>query len=395
MEILGSKILIINIGSASKKYSVFDGLEEIIFFHFEKSGSGFVLSIKGSNRFEKDKVSKDDYENSLEFLSNYLNDNLNIKIRDFQGLSFRIVASGSFFLSHREIDDEYLQELEKAKEHSSLHLEPVLEEFKKAKKIFKEQKKFGISDSAFHKTKLEESKYYGISKELQNKYDYKRFGFHGLSVESVVEKIKQKNEDKEKIIICHLGGGISITALKNGKSLDNTMGFSPLEGPMMATRSGNVDFDLIQSLFEKEKIKKQDIQDEFLYEKSGLLGFSGISSDLRVLKTETFKGNKDARFTIQVYIYNIVKQIAQMISILKGVDLIVFTGTIGFRADFIRELILDEMKWLDIEYDIEKNITSDLNSDYFYINTSNSKVKILVCETDEMEIMAKNTLKIM
>lgn len=393
---MGFKILIINIGSASKKYSVYDGMDELIFFHFEKSGEEFLLTIKGSGRFEKDKASADDYSNSLEFLSNYLSENMSIDIDDFCALSFRIVAPGTYFLDHKEMTDEYLKELERARENSDLHLAPVLEEFKKAQKVFPEQKKFGISDSAFHKTKLETSKYYGISKEIQDKYDYRRFGYHGISVESVVEKIKN-NEKKmpDRILVCHLGGGVSITPVKNGKSLDNSMGFSPLEGPMMATRSGNVDFPLIQDLFKRENITDHKMQDEFLFEKSGLLGLSGISNDLRVLKTETFKGNKDARFAVQTYIYNILKNIYQMISVLKGVDMIVFTGTIGYRADFIRELILDEMLWDGFEYDLDKNLHGAEDSDYFYINSPETEKKILVCETNEMETMAKITLKMM
>lgn len=392
---MGSKILIINIGSASKKYSVYDGMDELIFFHFEKSAKEYVLTVKGQGRFERDKVSASDYKNSLEFLSNYLLENLQIQIEDFCALSFRIVAPGTFFLKHREIDEEYKEKMKEAKSHSGLHLEPVLEELNKAEKIFKEQKKFGISDSAYHKTKLEESKYYGISKELQDKYDYQRFGYHGISVESVINKIENKGDLEKKIIVCHLGGGISVTALQNGKTLDNTMGFSPLEGPVMASRSGSIDFTLLQDLFEKEKITNPKKQDEFLFEKSGLLGLSGISGDLRVLKEETFKGNIDARFAIQVYVYNVSKQIAQMVNVLKGVDTLVFTGTVGYRADFMRELILDEIRWFGFGYDIEKNSGGDSNSNYFYINTSQSKVKVLVCETDEMEQMAKITLKMM
>lgn len=396
MQKVGSKILIINIGSASKKYSVYDGMEELVFFHFEKSADEFLLTIKGKGRFEKDKISLDDYTNSLEFLGNYLSENMSIDIDDFSVLSFRIVAPGTYFLEHREIDDEYLEKLERARENSDLHLAPVIEELQKAKKVFSEQKKIGISDSAFHNTKLEVSKYYGISKSLQDKYDYKRFGYHGISVESVVEKVRNNEKNfPEKMLVCHLGGGVSFTAVKNGKSLDNTMGFSPLEGPMMATRSGNVDFTLLQDLFKKENINSTKEQDEFLFKKSGLLGLSQISNDLRVLKEETFKGNKDARFAVQTYIYNILKNIYQMISVLKGVDMIVFTGTIGYRADFIRELILDEMLWDGYEYDLDKNLHGAENFDYFYINTPDSSKKILICETDEMEQMAKITLKMM
>jgi acetate kinase len=393
---MGSKILIINIGSASKKYSVYDGMDEVIFFHFEKSGEGFILSVKTEGKFEKDDISKEDYDNSLEFLSNYLLDNLNIEISDFSLLSFRIVAPGDYFLHHKEIDDGYLQQLENAKKNSELHLTPVLEELEKSQKIFSEQKKIGISDSAFHNTKLEVSKYYGISKDLQDKYNYKRFGYHGISVESVIDKIKSKQKTlPEKILVCHLGGGISITAVKNGKSLDNTMGFSPLEGPIMATRSGNVDFTLLQDLFKKQNINDSKLQDEFLFKKSGILGLSNISNDLRVLKEETFKGNKDARFAVQTYVYNILKYIYQMVSVLKGVDLLVFTGTIGHRADFIRELILDEMAWDGYKYDLDKNISVDSSSDYFYISASDSDKEILVCETDEMKTMAKISLKMM
>jgi len=391
---MGSKILIINIGSASKKYSVFEGVDEVLFFHFEKSGKENILTVKGSGRFEKDKISEDDYKKSLEFLSDYLGDNMGISMDEIYAISFRVVAPGSFFLDNKEIDDEYISELEKTKKYAGIHIRPVIEEIKNAKKVYKNRKMFGVSDSAFHKTKLEESKYYGISKKLQDKYDYKRFGFHGISVESVVEKIKEEEKTiPEKLLVCHLGGGISFTAINNGKSLDNSMGFSPLEGPLMATRSGSVDFTLIQDLFNKEKIKSDSKKTEFLFEKSGLLGLSGFSNDLRILKEETFKGNKDARFAIRVYVFNIVKEISKMISVLKGIDVLVFTGTIGFRASFMRELIIEELRWMGMYIDLEKNSGNDALSQYFYINSFDSKVKILVCETDEMQMIAKIALK--
>ncbi len=395
---MGSKILVINIGSASKKYSVYDGIDELVFFHFEKNFNKFILSIKSQNGFEKDKINENDYDKSLEFVCNYLKENFNTEIDDFYVLSFRVVAPSSYFLEHREIDENYIKELNKVKSFANLHIEPVLEEIQKAKNIFSNQKFLGISDSAFFKNKLEESKYYGISKDLQDKYDMKRFGYHGISVESVLEKIKNKGDldDKknQKILICHLGGGISITGALGEKILDNSMGFSPLEGPVMATRSGNVDFSLLTELFKKVKMKNSDEQLKFLNEQSGILGLSGISSDLRVLKEEIFKGNPNAKFAIKVYLHNLLKEIGKMVAVLKGVDLFVFTGTIGFRSDFFRELVLENLRWLNLNFDLEKNAKGDINGDYFFIESFDSKVKILVCETDEMYAIVKITLKI-
>jgi acetate kinase len=249
-----SNIIVINIGSASKKYSLYDGLEEIIFFHFEKLNGKEILSIKSDAVFSKDKISEIDYENSLEFLVNYLKEHLNINIDDILALSFRVVAPSSFFLEHREIDQNYLMQFEQVKESAGLHTLPVIDEIEKARKIFKDKKMFGISDSAFYKNKLEESKYYGVSKKLQDNLDLKRFGYHGISVESVINKMESvENINDKKILVCHLGGGISITPINNKKPLDNSMGFSPLEGPVMATRSGSLDYVFAKEFFEKTK----------------------------------------------------------------------------------------------------------------------------------------------
>jgi len=309
-------------------------------------------------------------------------------------VAFRIVAPGTYFQKDRIIDEDFIENIKNVEKFDELHISPVIEEIKKVSKMYSEQKKIGVSDSAFHNTKKEESKYYGISKELQDTYDYKRFGYHGISVESVVEKIKEESSiENKKMIICHLGGGISITAINNGISLDNTMGFSPLEGPVMATRSGNVDEVLLMDLFREEKMLSDNEKIEFLFEKSGLLGLSGISSDLRILREESFKGNNDAKFAVRVYVFNIVKSILEMASVSKGVDMIVFTGTVGLRASFIRELILEELQWLGFYFDVEKNSDNSVNSDYFMIHSHDSKKEILVCGTDEMKMILKRTMR--
>jgi acetate kinase len=394
---MNTLILIVNIGSASKKYSLFDGVEEEMFFHFEKEGDNFLLTIKGKGKFEKTNISRDDYENSLEFLNNYFADELGVGEKDIIAVSFRVVSPGTYFTEDRKINDEYMDKLAEAEILDKLHISPVITEIKKTQKVFVDKELFAISDSAFHKNKLEEAKYYGISKKLQDEKDLKRFGYHGISVQSIWEKMKEKEDGLEdkKILVCHLGGGISFTALKNGKSLDNSMGFSPLEGPMMATRSGNLDDVLLEELFEVKNLKTRDEKIEFLSNQSGLLGLSGFSSDLRVLRDEVFKGNKDAQFSVKVYVYNLVKEITKMISVLKGVDILVFSGTIGYRADFMREAIIDELVWLGLKLDLDDNTSNNINSDYYYVNSHDSSAKILVCKTDEMTQMARNTLKIM
>jgi acetate kinase len=391
-----SKILVINIGSASKKYALYDGLDEIIFFHFEKLNEKEILSIKSDSVFSKDKITEIDYENSLEFLCNYLKEHLNVDIEDILALSFRVVAPSSFFLEHREIDQNYLTQFEQVKESAGLHTLPILEEIQKAKRIFKNKKLFGISDSAFYKNKLEESKYYGVSKKLQDELDLKRFGYHGISVESVINKMESlENINDKKILVCHLGGGISFTAINNKKPLDNSMGFSPLEGPVMATRSGSLDYVFAKEFLEKQNINDKYEQISYLMKNSGIFGLSGISNDLRVLRDELFKGNNEARFALKVYLFNIIKEIGKMTAVLKGLDTIVFTGTIGFRSDFLRELILEELRWLGCDYDLNKNCEGDISGSYFYIESSESKVKILVCETNEMEQIAKISLRLL
>lgn len=329
---MGTKSLIINIGNTSKRYSFFDDLEEVAFFNFERGSKKPAVSVSYNNSFDKTQISNDDYEKSLIYLLNYSRENLNIDIDDVFVIGFRVFGNTDLFLNHKEIDDTYLSILN-SKEIDFRH--DFIDEILRAKKIFENHRIFAVSDHDFHKTNLPEAN--------------NRFSHYGLSIESLVDTIKElEGSIPPRTIICHLGAKISVTALLNGKSLDTSM--------------------------HQNFVEEQD------------------TFDIKTLQEEAFRGSKQAQLAIKSYVYNILKKITEMITVTKGIDCLVFTGTAGFRSEILRELILDELKWLDIYYSAEENSKNNLNSEYFHIETPDSKVKIIVADTKEMKQIAKKTL---
>lgn len=224
--------LIINPGSASRKYAIFDGSEKLFDARFEENQN-------------------EDFDNSLE---NFLNDARDQGIEDINVAGIRIVSPGSFFQKHRRIDEQYLHELLTWRSMAPLHINPALKELESLYDLLPEITIVGVSDSAFHSTISNYASNYALPEQLVEELDIKRFGYHGISVSSVVSKIKTMTSDfPENIVVCHLGSGASLTAIKNGESIDTSMGMTPLEGLVMSTRAGDVDDGVL--LYIQKKVR--------------------------------------------------------------------------------------------------------------------------------------------
>ncbi len=380
-----SKILIINTGSQSKKYSLFEDDNKIYNAHFEKENDKFILTETFLDKKNKHNLSKRDYDHSIKFLLQSLIENNIIKEKkDIDIIGVRIVASGEYFKEHKKIDKEYLKKLYEAVDRTPLHLKGALEEIKKAKKIFiNEVDIIGVSDSAYHKTIKEENKYYAIDMKDSLKYDIKRHGFHGISIESIINKLKNKeNFLIEKIIVCHLGGGASITGVFEEKSVYNSMGFTPLDGLIMATRVGDIDPGAVLFLAKKMGLKKLDY---YLNNNCGLLGISQQSNDIRVLLENEKMDDKGSTLALQMYADKVSTYILQAMYTLKGFDKLVFSGTVGERSFIMRNRICKNLEFLGIK--IDKELNDSLDDKEGVISTEESKIKVEIIKTDETGAM--------
>lgn len=385
------KYLIINTGSASKKYSFYIGNKKIYNAHFEMEDGVFIVSESGDFETKKTTITKEDYTNAIGFIVNSLIVREIISQKeDIDLVGIRIVAPGEYFLSNRLINEEYLEMAEAALQKVPLHLGPALQEIKIVRNVLGDEAKIaGVSDTTFHATIPEYSRFYGISIKESRELGLQKFGYHGISVQSVTSKAGEiLGKLPEKVIVCHLGGGASVTAVKNGESVDTSMGFTPLDGLIMATRVGDIDPGAV--LYLAEKLNKTPKELEYYFNNEcGLLGLSGKSSDIRELLEYEKNGDQDAALALKVYVNRIKQHIGKMAAVLGGVDLLILAGTVGERSFIIRERICENLQFLGIELDKE------LNNNSFGVEVELSldknKTKILVIKTDEMEEIAKVT----
>lgn len=346
-----TNILIINIGSSSKKYHLYSGENSLVDAHFEHDKEGFVVTYAGKNSEE---ISLEDYKNSLSHFCGvagrfgYVNETNPVSL-----IGIRLVAPGEYFTKDHVVDDEFIEKLEIVARRDLVHIEPTQTELNFVRKLFPEIKVVAVSDSSFHSTMPQVAKLYAIPMQLAEEKDIYRFGYHGLSISSIARHFLASSSDiKNRIIVCHLGSGASVTALLDGKSVDTSMGYSPLEGLPMSSRVGNIDAGAVLCISDRQNVS--DLQKLF-YSESGLLALSGLSGDMRVLLDSEKNGHAGARLAVEAFIYNIRKYIGAYATVLGGVDAVVFSGTIGERSDVLRERICNGLEYLNIHLDSGKN----------------------------------------
>ncbi|PIN93086.1 acetate kinase [Candidatus Pacearchaeota archaeon CG10_big_fil_rev_8_21_14_0_10_31_24] len=386
------KYLAINLGSTSKRYGFYVGDIEVLNLFFQTKGKEYSVLAKFEGVSEEIKIPKKEFDNSVNFVRDSLIEFKIVQdIREISAIGIRIVAPGEYFIRNRVIDGHYLAELEKAKSDAPLHLGPSIEEIKKIKKILPSIKIVSVSDSAFHYPLPEKTKLYAISKSDSKKYGIYRQGYHGLSVASSVNYLKENNLLKDKTIVCHLGGGCSVVALKNGKSIDTSMGFTPVEGILGSTRSGDIDAGALIHLGKKLKLSLLGLEN-YLNNKSGLKGLTG-DEDMRVILSKSRNGNKDAQKAVDIFVYRIQKYIGAYAVALGDLDCIVFTGAMGVGSRYIRSKICEGLKIFGVEIDSKKN--KELEEKEGFIQDNKSKVKIILIKAREMDEICRETKKIL
>lgn len=376
-------IITANIGSVSKKYAlvqVNDTGTKIL--HQQHSESGDYTDAK--------------YQMVLaDFLAECVSRSYLKRYDQLSAISLRIVASGTYFQTHRPIGDEYNQKLQSAAEIAPLHLAEQLTEYRIIRDLLPTIPVFGISDSAFHRTIPDYISRYAIPRNDSEQYDIRRFGYHGLSVASLISRAKQIiGTLPARIVVCHLGGGCSVTALKNGISIENSMGTTPLEGLIMSTRSGDIDPGALLALAKAKNLTYDELRD-YLNKESGLKGLSGVSDDIRILLVAEQNDNLGAKEALDAYTHRIRKYIGAYTAILGGIDLLILAGTVSERSAPIRERILKDLNGLGILHDTDKNMTHADQPQDIFIERENSSTRIAILYTDEFTEMAKETKKLL
>jgi len=391
-------ILVINCGSSSIKFKVFDLPDNGLVASglIEKIGSNdAIINYQKEQLSIKETREIPDHRHGLEIIANLLKDpekgvvkNLN----EIKGVGHRVVHGGEQFTGSMIIDETVKQKIKEFIPLAPLHNPPNLEGILAAEKYFPESIQVACFDTAFHTTIEPVSYLYAIPYQFYEKYRIRRYGFHGTSHRYVARRfahLSGKHKYDVNLITCHLGNGCSITAVKNGRSIDTSMGFTPLEGLVMGTRSGDIDPGVILYFVENLKMSPAEVN-RILNKQSGLIGISGISNDFRSIMEEVSKGNKMALLAVEIFCYRIKKYIGAYYAVLGKIDGIVFTAGIGENQPIVREKSLQNLENLGIIIDKEKNskITGGKEGE---ISSSDSEIKVFVIPTNEELAIASDT----
>ncbi len=391
------KILVINCGSSSLKFQLIDSETEAVL------GKGLCerIGIDGRINFtpgDGDKITKDtsipDHNKAIELVIEALTDASTgvIKSLDEIGaVGHRIVHGGEKFTKSVVIDEDVIKAIEDVSDLAPLHNPANLIGIRACQKAMPGVPMVAVFDTAFHQTMPEEAFLYGIPYSLYEKYKIRRYGFHGTSHSYVSKRAAEmlgKDYADLKTIVCHLGNGASISAVKNGKCVDTSMGLTPLEGLIMGTRSGDIDPSVVEFIMKKEGIDVAEAEN-ILNKKSGVYGLSGdVSSDFRDLEDGYNNGDKGCIRAINTFCYRVAKYIGSYAAAMDGVDCICFTAGVGENGPLVRNIICERLGFLGVELDKEAN---EVHGKEKVVSTDASKIKVLVVPTNEELAIARDT----
>jgi len=315
-------------------------------------------------------------------------------LNEIDAVGHRVVHGGEEFSGSVEITDAVISALEKSTDLAPLHNPPNLKGIYAMKQLLPGIRQAGVFDTAFHQTMPEYSYLYGIPYSLYEKHKIRRYGFHGTSHKYVSARaceILGEDITKKKIVTCHLGNGASMTAIKYGKSMDTSMGMTPIEGVMMGTRCGDLDVGALLHIMNKENINSK-VANTLINKFSGVLGVSGISSDMRDIELAAEQGNHRAEVAYKMYAFRVKKYVGAYATAMGGVDIIIFTGGIGENDSITRSNVMEDMEFLGIDFDFEKN--EGLRGKEAILTKPGSKVTVMVIPTNEEMMIAKDTYEI-
>ena len=393
-------VLVINCGSSSLKYQLIESETENVL----ASGLCERIKIDGSFTYKrpgKDKIKFDtpmpDHTAAIKVVLDQLTDAENGVIKsmdEINAVGHRIVHGGEKFSSSVVLTDEVIKAIEECCELAPLHNPANLVGITACKELMPNVPMVGVFDTAFHQTMPEKAYLYGLPYEYYTKYGVRRYGFHGTSHSYVSKRAAEvlgKDVNDMKIIVCHLGNGSSVCAVDHGKSVDTSMGFTPLEGLVMGTRSGDIDPAIMEYVAQKENLSLSEMT-SILNKKSGVLGLSQVSSDFRDLDDARDAGNKQAALTLDIFRYRVAKYVGSYAAAMGGVDAIVFTAGLGENDPLTREDVCSYLGFMGVEFDKEAN---NFRGEERVISKPESKVKVLCIPTNEELMIARDTVALL
>ena len=396
-------ILVLNCGSSSRKYQLLDMKNDEV---YDLLAKGLVERIgmevgclkhqaAGKEKFEKEMPIENHTVGIKAVLEALLDNEHGVlsTLEDIEAVGHRVVHGAEEFVCSQLITDKVVAQLEKCSVFAPLHNPANILGIKAVSEVLPTVPQVGVFDTAFHQSMPSHAYMYGLPYEYYEKYGIRRYGFHGTShkyVSAKGAKFAGLDLENSKIITCHLGNGSSIAAVLNGKSVDTTMGFTPLEGLIMGTRSGSVDPDVVTYIQEKEGLSAAEMS-KVLNKKSGFLGLSCLSSDARDLDDAANEGNPKAKLVLKKLTYEITKYIGAYAAAMNGVDLIVFTGGIGENNSRLRRRVCENLAFLGLKFDYDANAVRGVDT---IITLPDSQVKAALITTNEELMIARDTMHI-
>ena len=393
------KVLVVNAGSSSLKYQLFDtdsnevlakgnceriGIDGSRISHKNIAGESYVLETPLADHSAATRLVVDTLLDEKEGCIK--------SVDEIGALGHRVVHGGAYFTESVLVTDEVLDTLGKCVSYAPLHTPAHIMGIKGCKSVMPKTPQVLVFDTAFHQTMPEEAFMYGVSYDMYEKYQIRRYGAHGTShryVSGEMIKLLGGNALGTKIVTCHIGNGSSISAVKDGKCIDTSMGFTPLDGIMMGTRCGAIDPAIVPYIMEKENKSPKEMEN-YMNKECGFLGISGISSDSRDVEAAMDKGNHRAKLTFEMLGYQIKKFIGSYSAAMGGLDAVVFTAGIGEHMPLIRKLALDGLDYLGVKIDDERN-TFGHSGDPVKISADDSRVTVYMIPTNEELVIAKDT----
>ena len=387
------KILVLNSGSSSLKYQLFnvdgDKYEVVAKGLAERIGiDGAKVSIKYADGTKKEVITPlPTHNEALQEVFNLLLDGAIEDLNEISAVGHRVVHGGEIFKESVVINETTVKAIEDLSSLAPLHNPAAVLGIRAVQKALPNVAQTAVFDTAFHQTMPKEAFLYGLPLEQYTKHQIRRYGMHGTSHRYIAQEVAKIIGENSKVVVCHLGNGASLSAIKDGKCIDTSMGFTPLAGIIMGTRSGDVDPYIPLHIMKEQGLSVDEVN-TLLNKQSGMLGLTGFS-DMRDVEAAYLKGEKNAVVGMQAYVYNIVKFIGSYIAALGGIDAIVFTAGIGENSPIIRKLVLDRLSYLGIKVNDEAN---NRRGNIEEISTADSKVKAFVIPTDEELMIVKDTV---
>ena len=393
------KILVINCGSSSLKYQLIDMENENVL------AKGNYERIGQDNSFLTHKVNGEKYvlENPVQnhsqafdfMLKQLLDENYGVieSLNEIGAVGHRVPDGLDIFDKSVIIDDEVIKLIKDCTELAPIHIPPTLNGIAACKQLMPGKKNVAVFDTSFHHTIPEERYIYPIPYKYYEKYKMRKYGFHGTSHRYVSKRVAEligKPVEDLKTVVCHLGQGASLCAVDGGKSVDTSMGMTPVAGIMMCARAGDLDPSIVTFLMKKEGLSADQVEN-ILNKESGVLGISGVSPDFRDIEKEANEGNKRAELARKAYCYNVAQYVAKYGCAMQGIDTIVFTAGIGENQINIRKMICENLAWLGVKIDDEKN---NSRGEEVKISTDDSKIQVWVVPTNEELVIARDTLNL-